>query len=289
MLADLRISQEDKNWANVRGVRHYLGARWIERIKRAHPETAVIAFTASNKASSLEELYELGVDGYWLKESPEFGVDDEYSKDNAGRLLDVVRNALQPRIDAGPIWDLITALEERMNTADNSYVSGWQNPVMASEANPRQRLDAIVKRLRRAYGLYVVKQSSHAEREFALYREDLAFLSLWSVINEVVALYFGDSPDQRDQSGDKIADTVLIEGLLEKQNRIDLMKRFAGPSSGVNSRPNLRRIRNHLEEIHGRLIVRDKKTVPTIHATRVDIIDLCNVWQALLLAPDDTL
>ncbi len=111
VLADLRTSGKDHSGVPSRGALQYAGAEWIRQIKKHHPETAVVAFTASNKAWSVQELRELGIDGYWVKESPEFGVDEGYSEANAARLLTTVRKALEPRIEARPVWELYAELD----------------------------------------------------------------------------------------------------------------------------------------------------------------------------------
>ena len=217
VLADLRTGASDRAASPARGATQYGGADWIRRIKSTHPDTAVVAFTASNKAWSVQELRELGIDRYWVKESPEFGVDDAYSAANAARLLTIVREALKPRIEARPIWSVIERVQtlsgaaevaasgaewrNAMETASTTpYVAGWSRALGLEESHIKRRLASIVGRFRRAYGFLVLGRSAHAEQAFALRSCDLAFLSLWGCLNEVVALYFSDPDYQRDLS-----------------------------------------------------------------------------------------
>lgn len=210
VLADLRTTADDRAAGAARGAGRYGGAEWVRQVKRARPDTAVVAFTASNKAWTVLELRALGADGHWTKESPEFGVDDEYSRDNAAALLDVVRAALERRVAARPVWDLVARLQalagapphevaddwERavLNSETTDYVRGWASALGHPPDHVKRRLSAIVGRLRRAYGLLVADRSPHAETAFALRREDLAYLAAWGVGNEVRQLYF-DGPD----------------------------------------------------------------------------------------------
>ena len=350
VLADLRVRGEDRAGEVARGALQYGGADWIRRLKSAHPDTAVVAFTASNKAWSTQELQDLGVDGYWTKEGPEFGVDDGYSRDHAAALIDAVRTALERRSVARPVWDLAERIqtlggapgadgvrwEEAMTgAAPTAYVLGWSRALGVPASHVQARLVAIVSRLRRAYGLLVMGRSSHAEEAFALRREDLAFLSVWGVTNEVGRLYF-DGPDHdprkslwelesavfsvRDpRTGLKLtywetegarevvppdevpqglveqicpvdfrdrpmwpslgSENAKIEWLLERAGRNDLADRFAG--TGPHRGNGLRYLRNHLEDVHGRV---GPGTGPS-HASAVDVRDLCEVWTALLVNP----
>ena len=198
VLADLRTTPGDRAQPPARGVRQYGGATWIERIKGAHPETAVVAFTASNKAWSVQELRDMGVDGYWVKESPEFGVDDGYSEANAARLLTIVRESLEPRLEARPIWALRAALDRA--AGNSSWVEAWVAPGKGpmGKLEVQGRLGAIRERMDRAYGFMTMNLSKHEEDSFGLRRHDLAFLTLWSVLNEIDGLYF-DGPRSKSR------------------------------------------------------------------------------------------
>ncbi|MBD1385900.1 hypothetical protein IDJ75_11465 [Mucilaginibacter rigui] len=57
----------------------YSGTIILQEIKTINPGTQVIIFTASNKAWNLKELIELGADGYFVKESPEYLIPDTLS------------------------------------------------------------------------------------------------------------------------------------------------------------------------------------------------------------------
>lgn len=210
VMADLRTSSKDRASASKRGALQFAGAEWIRRIKEKHPETAVMAFTASNKAWSVEELRELGIDGYWTKESPEFGVEDGYSEANAARLLTTVRKALEPRIEARPVWQLYTEVDRLAK--QKAYVAGWADGTgrNALEVGAGARLDAIRRRLLRAYGFLVQQRSTHAETTFVLDRYDLAFLSLWGIGNELVSLAYADPPYNHDRVPSSRRDAAFV-------------------------------------------------------------------------------
>jgi DNA-binding NarL/FixJ family response regulator len=330
VLADLRTEKGERGTG--RSATHLSGASLINKIKEAHPQTAVVVFTASNKAWSVQELRELGTDGYWVKESPEFGVDDAYSRANASRLLTVVRKALQPRIEARPIWMLRTDLARL--AGDPKYRRGWIPSTMPerSEFEIKCRLNAILERLSRAYGFLVLARSRYEEDKFEIRGCDLAFLTLWSSINEVDELYFHGPKSKsrndklaermdaafswrnpgsefrwetywriqggkettkptsvperigRESIREKICPTNNLEpvwpGTGADTRRITWALKAAADSSLAKQFVNLRRLRNKLEEEHGRTGDREEASIEDVHA-------ICDIWRSLLVTPYD--
>ena len=72
ILLDLRLNpKEDVEGNEYKMARQYSGAKLLTHIKKQNAGNQVIIFTASNKTWNLQELLELGADGYYVKESPE--------------------------------------------------------------------------------------------------------------------------------------------------------------------------------------------------------------------------
>ena len=69
------------------------GKALLKKIKKLRPDHQVIIFTASNKAWNHKELYNLGADGYFIKEHPE-QANSDYSKGNYKNLLDTIKSCL---------------------------------------------------------------------------------------------------------------------------------------------------------------------------------------------------
>ena len=201
VLGDLRTSSEDQNAAPNRDIMSLSGAQLIHQLKEERPQTAVIAFTASNKAWSVQKLSEVGIDGYWTKESPEFGVSQAYTRDNTASLLDTGRRVLQRRIEARPVGQLWSDFETLCD--EPAYQAGWADSLGRDESQTAPRLEAIAERLARAYGFLVMDRSEFAERHFAMRRCDLAFLTLWSILNEAVELFLDDPRANRHSKYNK--------------------------------------------------------------------------------------
>ncbi|HEX9952134.1 MAG TPA: hypothetical protein VGB53_10225 [Rubricoccaceae bacterium] len=314
VLADLRTSAADRQQAQAQQVDTFGGADLIRRIKGAHPETAVVAFTASNKVWSMHRLRELGAEGYWTKEGPEHGVDDTYSREHAATLLDTAKAVLSRRIVARPVWKLRSDLAALI--ADPAYVSGWYPGGQPNQAE--ERLRAVLERIDRTYGFLVSERSTYEQVQYRLRPYDLSFLTLWSALSEVNALVF-DGPLQ--QNNGELADhpnAVFryrdpVDGQWKiywhVQNGVVVVppampggvRRYVCPTKtdgtplwpGVRAEterviwilsPNnspfrgLRTRRNKLEEEHGQINDRQEATVADVHA-------ICEVWRAILVTP----
>ena len=87
-LVDLRLNGiEEENTLNVDS---FSGMNVLRKIKSFNQGNQVIMFTASNKVWNLKALLDAGADGYYMKESPEFGFSDEFSAQNYARFQEDV-------------------------------------------------------------------------------------------------------------------------------------------------------------------------------------------------------
>lgn len=83
ILLDLRLEEiEDSDELVHKPANEYSGGDLLQKLKEANKGIQIIVFTASNKAWNYRELYELGADGYFVKESPELSLTDAFSVKN---------------------------------------------------------------------------------------------------------------------------------------------------------------------------------------------------------------
>jgi hypothetical protein len=68
-------------------------------------------FTASNKAWNMDELYEAGADGYYVKEHPETANDPEFSVKNFQNFHKTVENCLKKGTLLRKYWKKINEIE----------------------------------------------------------------------------------------------------------------------------------------------------------------------------------
>jgi DNA-binding NarL/FixJ family response regulator len=88
-----------------------IGIRLLKKIKENNPVIPVIMFTASNKAWNMDELYEAGADGYYVKEHPETANDPEFSVKNFQNFHKTVENCLKKGTLLRKYWKKINEIE----------------------------------------------------------------------------------------------------------------------------------------------------------------------------------
>ncbi len=92
-LIDLRLNgiEEDKTLKPE----DFSGMKVLQKIKSLNQGYQAIIFTASNKVWNLKALLDAGADGYYMKESPEFGFSNEFSEQNYLRFKEDVKNCFE--------------------------------------------------------------------------------------------------------------------------------------------------------------------------------------------------
>lgn len=88
---DLRLIKNE----NHAKIEDYSGAKILKKIKEINRGIQVIILTASNKAWNMEYLISEGADGYYIKESPEVIVSDEFSKENFENLVATSKKCIE--------------------------------------------------------------------------------------------------------------------------------------------------------------------------------------------------
>ncbi len=91
---DIRLLKEEDRNNQIKGVNEFSGTILLKKIKEINNGIQVIIFTASNKAWNIERLLELGANGYYIKESPEFIISTSFSKDNYEELVKTIKTCL---------------------------------------------------------------------------------------------------------------------------------------------------------------------------------------------------
>lgn len=79
-LIDLRLSGNDEETTAKPDA--FSGTDILRHIKKDNEGSQIVMFTASNKAWNLKALLDYGADGYYIKESPEYGFPLSFSEEN---------------------------------------------------------------------------------------------------------------------------------------------------------------------------------------------------------------
>jgi len=92
-LIDLRLNGKEEE--NILKTGDFSGMKILQKIKNDNPGNQVIIFSASNKVWNLKALLDAGADGYYMKESPEFGFSTEFSEQNYSRFQEDVKSCFK--------------------------------------------------------------------------------------------------------------------------------------------------------------------------------------------------
>lgn len=92
ILLDLRLNTEEEKETKSE---YFSGLDVLKKIKEKNPGQQVIIFTASNKAWNFKNMSDNGADGYYVKESPEYGFSREISRENYDSFIKEIRKCLK--------------------------------------------------------------------------------------------------------------------------------------------------------------------------------------------------
>lgn len=142
-----------------------------------NPIIPVIMFTASNKAWNMDELYQAGADGYYVKEHPETASDPDFSIKNFENFHKTVEECLNKGELLKKYWLKIQKIKK------SKFITDKLN--QENKGRIEERLMMFLGLLKRAY------QQTSFDKETFFYSEwELAFLTLWSTFNEIQECHF---------------------------------------------------------------------------------------------------
>lgn len=94
---DLRLKPEEDKKSESINTKEFSGYKLLKKIKRINQGIQVIILTASNKAWNMKLLLDAGADGYYVKESPDYNLPDEFSLQNYKTLKSDIENCFSNR------------------------------------------------------------------------------------------------------------------------------------------------------------------------------------------------
>jgi len=105
IILDLRLKEEvSHDDSEIFGIENLSGIELLKKIKKCDPSVPVIMCTASNKSWSYDTAINAGADGFWTKESPDFGMSLVYRFNNTVDLLKTVDKVLSWSRDIRPLY-----------------------------------------------------------------------------------------------------------------------------------------------------------------------------------------
>lgn len=137
----------------------------------------VIMFTASNKAWNMDKLYEAGADGYYVKEHPDNAHDADFSVENFKNFRETVEKCLKKGDLLRKYWSKINQIKQQWNFTNKGN--------QKNRERIEERLTMFLGLLKKAY-----EQTNFDKQAFFYSEWELAFLTLWSTLNEVQEVYY---------------------------------------------------------------------------------------------------
>jgi CheY-like chemotaxis protein len=104
----------------------FSGVSVLKKIKEQNSGNQVIVFTASNKAWNMKALFDMGADGYYIKESPEYSFSQEFSAENYNSFKEQIEICLS-RGYLRDIFNSKSKLLNKINGLTSSYPSDFLN------------------------------------------------------------------------------------------------------------------------------------------------------------------
>jgi len=119
ILLDLRLNPKLEDLPNkLLKTKDYSGAMLLEFIKNYNKGIQVIMLTASDKAWNMKKLLDLGADGYYIKESPEFNFSSEFTVESYKNLVDEVDSCFNKDF-AKKLFKMNESIENRLKIENN--------------------------------------------------------------------------------------------------------------------------------------------------------------------------
>ena len=147
----------------------------LKFIKGNFPHIPVIIFTASDKAWNLDEVLEKGADAMYIKESPLYYRNEEYSLKNHKDFTVSIKYVHEKYKILRPYWKAIQGI-----LTDNTFIHIQENGNSKFKERIKERLEMFYGLLKRG-----LEQTEFNELRFHFSDHELAFVTLWSILNEI--------------------------------------------------------------------------------------------------------
>ncbi len=151
------------------------GLALLQKLKFENPEIPIIIFTASNKSWTMHEVIEMGADGIYVKESPEYAADPDYSIGNFNSFSNIVLSVLYKYHILRPYW---VKIKEILSDETFQNLKEEKNTIFKKR---------IIERLQMFYGLLKggFEQTKFNHDMFHFSDFELAYMTLWSTLNDI--------------------------------------------------------------------------------------------------------
>lgn len=174
---DMRMDEQDHKRIKTD---YFSGFKILKEIKENFTSinfsTPIILITASNKIWNINRFQEYGIDAFYIKEHPDFFVDEPSSKENLNNLQDAFKNLITIGKQRSTLW---TLSKEIINIIESHYYFEGDKRY----ANIKAR---IIDKLKLGYTYSFRKESQLEKNKLNVFNEAMAFIVYWSIFEEIV-------------------------------------------------------------------------------------------------------
>jgi CheY-like chemotaxis protein len=174
---DMRLTDLDHN---VQKIEDYGGFKVLKEIKKDFSSinfcTPIILITASNKIWNVNAFQQNGIDGFYIKEHPDYQFDKMASKNNLENLQNTFKALIIRGRQRREIWTLCDSVINKLN--NNSYFKTQEEPYV----NIRNR---IIDKIKLGYAQLFQSQTELEKNILLSYNESLSFIIFWSILEEI--------------------------------------------------------------------------------------------------------
>jgi CheY-like chemotaxis protein len=174
---DMRFSESD---FSVDNFNNYSGFRLLKEIRKNFDSinfcTPIILITASNKIWNIDAFQENGIDGFYIKEHPDYRFDKQTSRNNLENLQNVFKTLIIKGQNKREVWTLCNSIIQKVHAS--SYFKTQEKTYV----NIKNRIIDKIK-----LGYYQLFQNQTIlEKDILLsYNESLSFIIFWSILEEI--------------------------------------------------------------------------------------------------------
>lgn len=152
-------------------------------LKEANPAVPVIIFTASNKVKKMKDFINQGADGYFVKESPENALTFNFSRGNFEEFKLTVLACNKKGVILKKYWNGIKSIQKKLINEIEDIETKKTTALFKSRVN--ERLKMFLGLLKKGF-----EQTEFEKFNFFYSDYELAFMTLWSVLNEIQEAYY---------------------------------------------------------------------------------------------------
>jgi len=190
IILDLRLYEKSsQDSSDILDIENISGIKILNTIKNHTPDMPVIMCTASNKSWSYDTAINMGAEGFWNKESPQYGMSLKYQFYNSYDLIETISKVVKWSSNIRPIYNAMDELASNIEL-ENTPVA-W---------SIRKKMDIVFSQLH-------ITKSKFIENKFGQSSLVTAYLSICSIVNDVISF-------KRKQNGNLFM--VDIDGTEEE-------------------------------------------------------------------------